>query len=130
MTEYKDPLHIPSSELVVEYYGEEVMLLNKRLLDQQNAWGNLQLLKDLHWERIRIERTMPKLDANKTLLLEQWTENQFALQRAWGFPEDAKFHRFWDIPSCGCPKMDNNDAYPTGYYTKSAACILHRHQLK
>lgn len=47
-----------------------------------------------------------------------WAENQYALQRAWGFPEDPNYHRAWWIKGCTCPKMDNDDNYPTGYSIK------------
>lgn len=55
----------------------------------------------------------------------KWTTNEFALQRLWGFSEDAKYHRFWDAKGCTCPKMDNDDAYPTGYYIVNRLCPLH-----
>ena len=35
---------------------------------------------------------------------------EFELQRLWGFPEDANFHRYWlSLDSCICPRMDNLD---------------------
>jgi len=123
---YKDPFHIPAKRLVVEHNGEEVMLLNKQLLDQQNAWENLELIKKLHNIRLNVEDLLGDTSgANKKLLLNTWTTVQFALQRAWGFPEDKNYHRFWDIPSCDCPEMDNDDRYPTGYYVVSGKCDLH-----
>lgn len=59
------------------------------------------------------------------VLLGDWTTNQFSLQRAWGFEEDKNYHRFWDLPGCLCPKMDNNDNYPSGYYYVNFGCPLH-----
>ena len=59
------------------------------------------------------------------LYKDAWTANEFALQKLWGFSEDYKFHRFWDMEGCKCPKMDNDDSYPTGYYVTIEDCPLH-----
>jgi hypothetical protein len=53
------------------------------------------------------------------------TELEFQLQKAWGFQQDSKYHKFWERPRCTCPKMDNDDGYPYGYYTISGVCPLH-----
>lgn len=130
---YKDPLHVNSAELVVSYLGIDRFILNKRLMDQQNCWENLDKIKKLHVLRLQIEDQMVN-DADPVqldFLVSEWTQNQFDLQEAWKFPLDAKFHRFWDIPACRCAKLDNNDAYPTGYYSISGGCKLHgRHLVK
>lgn len=117
-------LHVPSAKLVVMYKGKEVMMLNKALLDQQNCWDNLNELKDLHSQRLALEDRLAegKGDAK---LLSRWTLIQFALQKAWGFPEDAKFHRFWDMKGCECPKLDNSDRYPHGFYSMNMGCPIH-----
>ena len=57
--------------------------------------------------------------------VEEWTDNEYHLQELWGFPKDSKYHKFWEMAGCTCPKMDNEDAYPTGYYYKSLDCPLH-----
>ena len=58
-------------------------------------------------------------------LFAAWTENEFHLQRLWKFTEDANYHKWWYVPKCTCPKLDNNDAYPYGYYVKSTNCPVH-----
>lgn len=121
---YKDPLHIHPDKYTVFVDDKPVFTLNKALLDQQNCWGKLELIKELHVTRLKIEQQMTEV-VNPNLLVESWVSNQFELQKAWGFSEDAKFHRFWDIPACQCPTMDNNDAYPTGYYVIAGDCPLH-----
>lgn len=128
---YKDPLHIPSAELVVWHEGKEHMMLNKSLMDQQNCWTNLKLLKELHSKRLHVEDEMAEIDPFLDLpdaiksLCNQWTDIQYQLQKAWGFSKNSKMHRFWDIPACKCPKMDNDDAYPSGYYVTVEDCKLH-----
>lgn len=50
---------------------------------------------------------------------------EYALQRAWGFPQSAKYHKFWEAPRCTCPKMDNEERYPTGNYVINRNCLVH-----
>lgn len=121
-------------ELIVSYKGKPKFRLNKSLFDQQNCWENLEEIKWLHIERLDIEETMTEaLDGKFDLALikhldKEWTENQFALQEAWKFEKNAKFHRFWDIPACKCAKLDNLDSYPSGYYSYSGGCQIHAHR--
>lgn len=58
------------------------------------------------------------------------TETEFKLQKAWKFEQDQKFHKFWDVPHCTCPKMDNIDNYPKGPYVYNADCLVHREILQ
>lgn len=53
------------------------------------------------------------------------TELEFGLQKLWGFPLDYDWHRFWEIPGCACPKMDNEDRYPYGNYIINQKCRIH-----
>lgn len=126
MTDYKDPLHVHPDEYTVFVDDKPVLTLNKRLLDQQNAWDNLDKLKLWHKRRLKTEKRLENATKEDIPdLLAAWTSIQFKLQAAWGFHENARFHRFWDIPACECPVMDNNDRYPTGYYVTSGGCPLH-----
>lgn len=50
---------------------------------------------------------------------------EYDLQRAWGFPQTAKYHRFWEAPRCTCPKMDNEEHYGTAYAIIDKACPVH-----
>lgn len=54
-----------------------------------------------------------------------WLALEASLQRLWGFTEDSNYIRTWDYPHCTCPKMDNDDNYPHGYYTYSLNCPIH-----
>lgn len=53
------------------------------------------------------------------------TQIDFQLQRLWKFKEDSSYHRFWELPKCECPKMDNQDVYGTGHRYINPNCILH-----
>lgn len=127
---YNDPLHIPSAELVVEYKGKPLFMLNKRLLDRQNCWTNLDKIKEKHIERLDLEDHMfAAVNENDRGLLALYDALydliEYELQELWKFTQDGNFHRFWERPGCGCPRLDNNDRYPTGFYVRSLICPLH-----
>ena len=42
---------------------------------------------------------------------QQVTKNEFDLQKFWGFPQNESMHKFWLVPKCTCPKMDNEERY-------------------
>jgi hypothetical protein len=124
---YDDPLHVPSEQLVVYFNEQPIYMMNKRLLDQQNCWSNLEAIKETHWLKLlfyeMIRETNDPVELKE--LAKDITECEFELQSLWGFTKDAKFHRFWETPKCICAKMDNEDAYPTGYYSITLSCPLH-----
>lgn len=62
---------------------------------------------------------------SRRIYKEEWIENEYMLQALWGFKEDPRYHKFWNMKGCTCPKLDNEDAYPTGFYTLNASCPLH-----
>lgn len=114
-------------DLTVYYQGKPVTVLNDRLAAKQGVTKDqLEELKRLHTERIDIEYKLQscRLEERK-ILIHLWYENQLLLQKTWGFPEDVRFHRFWEMMGCDCPKMDNNDRYPTGFYVINQACHIH-----
>lgn len=120
-------LHVPNAKLVVSFKGKEILMLNKKLMDKQMCWENLELIKSLHVKRLELEEEMKATDDADLLKQfdKKYTDIEFQLQDAWKFGRDAHFHRFWDRPKCECAFMDNEDAYPTGYYSVNLSCPLH-----
>ena len=114
-------------ELTVYYKDEPVLRLNRNLVERQKINRRLVMtIKELHVQRLDIEHQLQTCRVeDKRVLFECWTEVQHQLQRAWGFPEDSKFHRFWDMLGCECPKMDNSDNYPHGMYYINQSCPIH-----
>lgn len=113
--------------LEVIYQGEPALRLNRILVARQGLTDEaVEMLKVLHVRRLTIEDAMKTADANHLKkLANQWTENEFQLQDAWGFKRDKNFHRFWECPRCTCAKFDNEDAWPTGHYWITEDCPLH-----
>ena len=58
-----------------------------------------------------------------------WMENEKTLQKLWGFEEDLNYIKTWYYPHCTCTVMDNDDAYPTGYYVYDTGCPIHEAEL-
>jgi hypothetical protein len=104
-----------TDKYIVFYNGKPVTALNPRLVAKQGITDEgLEKLKKLHQDRLFIEDEMYKTESPIFLktLNRTWTTIQFDLQEAWGFEKDAKFHRFWEVPKCTCPKLDAIDNYP------------------
>ena len=53
------------------------------------------------------------------------TQIEFQLQKLWGFPQNEYYHRFWELPKCECPKMDNIETYGTGHRWFNPQCRIH-----
>jgi hypothetical protein len=107
--------------------GDVVFILNPFMLNQQDAWHNLEALKDIHILKQVIyidleQETNPKRLKELSLDLQ---ELEFHLQDLWGFSRDARYHRFWEYPKCTCPKLDNEDRYATGFVIVNSDCPLH-----
>ena len=107
-------------------YKDRSTYINPTLLDLQDCWDRLELIRSLHKTRFYLEDLLENCEASDIeSLLKKWEEIQFKLQKAWGFEKNAKFHKFWEIPGCSCPKLDSEDSYPSGYYYVSQECKYH-----
>lgn len=83
--------------------------------------------------KLSSDREESREEAKKWMIdlqLEILEDIEFKLQILWGFPEDRNYHRFWDIQSCTCPKIDNEDNYPEGPYTYSGGCPVHKWRVR
>lgn len=59
------------------------------------------------------------------IIYDFWYKNEKLLQKLWKFPEDDKYIKFWEFGGCTCPKMDNDDRYPTEHYITVENCKVH-----
>jgi len=111
---------------------DEGIRLNERLILQQqlSEYEVLQILK-LHEYRITIRGKMKALppDNPKIKTYAKDLEHiEFLLQDAWKFERNINYHKFWEAPHCTCPKMDNEDAWPSGHYVRNLGCPVHGEQ--
>ena len=100
----------------------------KGLIEKQKvSKPNVKKIIKLHLKRDALYALMEKTDDAEALkiLAKRVTENELDLQDLWKFERNVDFHKFWEMPKCKCPRLDNIDAYPTGYYVKSGDCPIH-----
>ena len=114
-------------KFLIYWQGIPVGVVNKRTLDQQNAWGNLEEIRYLYGLRVQLFADMAaELDPKKIIALDRYANDlEFRLQTAWGFEKTATKHRFWNRPHCTCPKTDNEDAWGTEFCVIDGECPLH-----
>ena len=87
-------------------------------------------INEIQQARDNIHEAMQKMGnaGNKHLLREIGKflpEIELELQKLWGFEQSLNYYRFWEVPFCSCPKMDCEDAYPSGRYYVNFECPVH-----
>lgn len=115
-----------NNKYVVRYKNRGRMI-NEKLLNKMGAVSKLDQIKKIHYEILVVEDEMKNTDDELLLMMFDalYTQLEFELQEAWGFPQDINCHRFWWRPKCTCPKTDNDDNYPHGRYVINRGCVLH-----
>lgn len=97
------------------------------VLRQKISDSGLKKIIALHVERIKMEEafvsTENKMSGEE--YWDKWTQNQYALQEAWGFEKNGDYHVFWKMGGCSCPSMDNQMNYPSGPYYFKSNCAVH-----
>jgi len=115
--------------ITIEYNGKIEMALNPGLILQQGIGVRaIKVLRKLHIKRLQMFEKMEKLSTREELhpYVKKLEKLEFAMQKAWKFSKDAKFHTWWyQAPHCTCPKMDNYDNFGSGMRIISIDCILH-----
>ena len=79
----------------------------------------------LHQVRDYIQQAAAEDVEIASTLYPLWLLNEQTLQKLWGFEQNDNYIKWWNYPHCACPKMDNDDAYPTGYYIYTFGCPIH-----
>jgi len=103
-------------------------MVNMKLVKERKlSKKQMQKIEQLYCVRDGIEDMMADAtDLTKLrILYEVWHDNELLIQRAWGFEGDENFIKFWDLPHCTCPFMDNHDRYPYGHYVVNCSCPVH-----
>lgn len=120
-------MDIQDKDLIVWHGIVPMFRINKNLLIRQKCEANLKDIITQHELKLQIYDWIRE-ESDTAILKEysRWlTDIEFTLQELWNFPKDQNFHRFWDTENCLCPKLDNDDSYPTGYYSINVRCPLH-----
>jgi len=102
--------------------------LNKFLIKKQNLnKKEIEKILNLHKYRLTLELSIKSAEEKYLSdLYKLWLENQRDLQRAWKFKQNDLYIRFWEVPTCSCPKSDNNFMYPRDEYISEKTCKIHK----
>lgn len=131
--------------LLIMFEGEPQYYLNPGLAEAKGIIGfvdgnfgkgfkidfvdveHLNELKELHVQKLILFKAMEETD--DPVLLKAYANNfeqiEFAMQQCWGFEMDRNHHRWFEVPKCTCPKMDNADRIGTPYRIHTADCPIH-----
>ena len=108
-------------------FRDKIIIINQHLLNKQDCWNDLETIKELHLKKLKILNVMEHSEDASLLCRHaaNVTEIEFKLQEALKFGRNVNMHRFWLLPKCSCPKMDNEDMYGTRYTVINCSCVLH-----
>jgi len=95
--------------------------LSAALLQRNNVWDNLELIKSLHHSRLDIllEMFMITLPTKKYATMRELayraTEIEYKLQDAWGFDRDSSKHYWNSVPKCCCFQIVDESCIVHGF---------------
>lgn len=115
------------NNIPVELDGKVILYLNGGLIQRMHlSYEAVQKISNLHKFKYLLFKKMEQCSEEDLPLLNEYVVAcEYALQRAWGFPENGDYHRHWLTPRCTCPHMDNEEGW--GYRAiYSAACPVHK----
>jgi len=75
-------------------------------------------------ERLRKELEVCTIEEDAKQLFKAFTQNEYSLQRIWGFEGDWRYHKGYKLNWCTCPVLDNDDYNEHIHYTLD--CPLHK----
>lgn len=115
-------------------------MINEELADELGVpQAKRVAINEIHERRVNIFDSVRKMmmtgykkEAHPQIFREmydEWLELERDLQKLWGFEQDDSKIKFWNFPACSCPSMDNDDAYPYGFYSVSGGCMIHGNEV-
>lgn len=116
-----------NSKYLVQYKDTKFLINEKLCLKQKISDATLYNIVQKHIQKLMIIEQMEETDDPQTLkdLAHIITDIEFDLQELWGFPLDENFHRWYTVPKCLCPIMDNEENIGTKYKIISGVCPIH-----
>ena len=101
------------NNIPVELNGEAILYLNGELIQRMNLSDeSVMKISNLHKFKYLLFKKMEQCSEEDLPLLNEYVVAcEYALQRAWGFPEDGDYHRHWLTPRCTCPNVDNEEGW-------------------
>ncbi len=113
---------------IFTHVGNTLYMINQNLVNRQKVSPEdvkrivkLQNLRKYFFDFMELSNDKDEIRRLDKIV----TQIEFQLQKLWGFPQNKNFHRWFDVPKCTCPKMDNADNMGSEYRIINPNCILH-----
>ena len=111
-----------------KHVSNKLYMINQNLVNRQKVSGEnvkrivkLQTIRKYFYDFIELSDDKEEIRRLDRII----TQIEFQIQKLWGFPENKNFHRWFDVPKCSCPKLDNADSLGSKFRTINPNCILH-----
>lgn len=107
--------------------------INMILIEQAQEFRNRITVEIAKQAKQHTDKIMSGLVGDSdiiTILLDKWRDNEFKLQRLWGFEENSAYHREFMIDGCTCPKTDNEELVGTNRRIYSDTCVIHQAKVR
>src|ERR1035438_9915654 len=103
-------------DYTIVYPDGSLARLNRDMI-RTNGVSHHEILKirELHLQKFDLFAKM-RAAKDKLVLRElarQVEQLEYDLQKCWQFPRDNSFHRWYQVPQCTCPQLDNEDCFGT-----------------
>ena len=90
------------------------------------SYDDIRIIETLQKVRDRIHKKLKTKEAEPTTTVAKFLEEiEETLGEIWFGKADLSYYKFWEVPRCICPKIDNEDIYPSDSYYYSMGCPLH-----
>jgi len=96
----------------ITFYNDRKMIINQELAEKRGISDEtIRQIQRLHLLREALKDIMATVENQELLpgLALTLQDLDFQLQDHWGFVRDPSFHRWFDVPRCTCPKLDNEE---------------------
>ena len=117
-----------SDALTVVFPDGTKTFINPHLLAKQGVSDdNLTLIRHSHVYKWQLYKEMEEAHNPHDLqvIAKKVEQLEFYQQELWGFPKNACYHKFWNMPQCECPALDNSELYGTGQRVYADFCPIH-----
>lgn len=106
-------------------------MINLELAQRQNLnEAEIFQIEQLHYARSLLHEAIQQAIAAGNVnvarsIAKALPEIELELQKLWKFEQNLGYYKFWYVPACVCPVMDNEDRFPCGNYVISTDCPVH-----
>lgn len=90
------------------------------------SYDDVRIVETLHKVRDRIHKKLKTKETKPTPAVAKFLKDiEETLGEIWFGKANLSYYKFWKVPKCTCPKIDNEDIYPSELYSYSMGCPLH-----